>query len=493
MLLAGCFIQREPKADDEGYEAGALPANYAENQSVGGLSCGVDGACPFTIEGLLQCCTDGLDVGERRAQATDRCGIDFAGRDPAVAGQCWQRDQPGVPFPACPSEFPSFAVREEEGCCALSGVCGSRNTFDALDCHENVGKAEPCGLVVDESVDCEATGTFANRAEVDVYWGGRTGGTAALTDDGRGTITITLLSVLDQKTGELTVEGHTRSCGVRLPPFYSSTLCETYDAIFPDSIWDSPEVPAFTMRAEYQCLHPGCILATEPTVGLVGIDMLNPEALWPSAAETTGLACVDGQGMPCYPDVDLDGYPAATLIIRTDGAVPPPVGTNTMCAGFNRRAAPLSEDLNALFDLSGTGDGVRRADRLFLGTRTKLGGSGVISADCKTGVGSGLAEFVQSRAWSCLLKPGSGANGFTNPAGPEDDCSPAEARFMDENLPIYRILKQGETPDPNFAIAQHASKGPIFRMVRLGPADMIATCADARNAAFPADPPSTSP
>lgn len=483
-------MNRAPEQDGDAYEAGLLPDNFAEDKTVGGLSCGTDGFCPFVAEPLRQCCTAGGDVSDHRALNADRCGVEFGGRDPAVAGQCWQRDQPGVVFPACPNEYPSFAVREEPGCCTLGGVCGSGNTFDALDCHRNPGKSQPCSFDVDDTVTCDSTGTFAQRAEVDVFWGGRTGGIAALTDDGRGTIVINLLMVLDNPTGELSIEGHTRACGVRLPEFYSSTLCETYESQFPDSIWDSPDVPRIPVEAEYGCLHPGCILTVAPRVGLIGIDMLNPEALWPSASQTTGLACAAGSGLSCYPDIDLDGRPAVTLRIRTDGAVPPPPGTNTTCAGFNRRAAPLSEDPNALFDITGTGDGVRRADRLFLGTRTKLGGSGVISADCKTGLGGGIAEFIQSRAWSCLLKPGSGANGFGGPAaGSEDDCSPAEARFMDENLPIYRILGPGDTPDPTFAVPQHPSKGPIFRTVRLGPVGMDATCEQARNAAFPADAP----
>ena len=44
-------------------------------------------------------------------------------------------------------------------------------------------------------------------------------------------------------------------------------------------------------------------------------------------------------------------------------------------------------------------DGVRRADRLQLGIRMKLGGSAQFAADaCDHGSGSALAEYVNSRA-----------------------------------------------------------------------------------------------
>ena len=143
------------------------------------------------------------------------------------------------------------------------------------------------------------------------------------------------------------------------------------------------------------------------------------------------------------------------------------------------KGAPLSASLGAIFG------GVRRADRILLGTRTKLGGAGKIAADCNSGVGEGFAEFVQSRAWGCLAQPGS-ANPGEPAAGANDPCQATEAMFMDENLPIYEILRLGESPGSNLDVKDRSpSKGPLMSMVRLGKPGATVTCEQVRNAAYP--------
>ena len=65
---------------------------------------------------------------------------------------------------------------------------------------------------------------------------------------------------------------------------------------------------------------------------------------------------------------------------------------------------------------------------MLLGVRNKLGGTGIIAADCNTGVGSGVAEFFESRAWGCVKKEGSGAiPGVQEGAGPNEACNAAPA------------------------------------------------------------------
>ena len=128
---------------------------------------------------------------------------------------------------------------------------------------------------------------------------------------------------------------------------------------------------------------------------------------------------------------------------------------------------------------------MRRADRILLGTRTKLGGAGKIAADCNSGVGEGFAEFVQSRAWGCLAQPGS-ANPGEPAAGANDPCQATEAMFMDENLPIYEILRLGESPGSNLDVKDRSpSKGPLMSLVRLGKPGESVSCEQVRNAAYP--------
>lgn len=482
MLLAACYVDREPQQHTDvtgGWYAGSYGAHQADDRTVGGLACG-GVFCPFTSEPLSPCCTTGTDVSSERAQHVDVCGVDFSGRTATAVG-CWERDQPGVPFADCPDAYPDNAIVEEPGCCMSTGVCGSRNVADAIGCHANPGVTQRCDDNIDRTTTCEMTGVYAIRNEVDVYWGGRTGGIAELTDDGRGTIVIDLLVTIENPAPNgLHFDVHAQPCAVRLPAFYSTTLCETYDAQFPDSLWDSGGVQAIESTAKFQCNNPGCIAEIEPSVGLIGIEMDNPEALWPTPAQTPTYGCASGTGADCFPDVDLDGNPASTLTIRTDGRAPT---SGSACGGsYARRAVPLSEDALAILDPF-SGDNVRRGDRLFLGTRTKLGGSLLLPDNCNAALGVGIAEFIQSRAWGCLVKEGSGT--LMGAAGPMDPCRAAEAAFIDENLPIYQVLLQGERPNPERAVPDYASAGPIMRVVRLGALGSPATCSDVRNTVYP--------
>jgi hypothetical protein len=114
-----------------------------------------------------------------------------------------------------------------------------------------------------------------------------------------------------------------------------------------------------------------------------------------------------------------------------------------------------------------------------------MGGSGRIADDCSTGLGNGVAEFFESRAWGCVVKQGT-ANLGGMAAGPNEPCNSNEAQFMDENLPIYHVLGPGEMPASNLNVTNKApSTGPQFSMVRLGDLGDDATCDQVRNAAYP--------
>ncbi len=457
----------------------AVPTTPVMPMQTGGLQCG-GVFCPFAADPIQPCCTSEADVTAGAARTAGQCGLDFSQTAATYyGGSCWQRDQLGVVDDRCPAVMVAGGL-QEPGCCSDQGKCGGLNTTEMLGCHYAAGETpKPCGMMdVEKDKTCEPLGIFGIRSLVDVSWGGRSGGLVGLTDDGRAMMTFHLkvtVSSIDPNTNE--VHGEVQPCNVVLPPFYSTTLCESYFPEFPVSIWESPKLPKIELSGRYQCLNPGCIMTIDAKTALLGIDLTNPEAPWPSPTDTPSLSCPAGSGAQCFPDQDNDKLPGMTVKLRTMGMAPPGVGcANT---GYAFQGAPLSSSPAAIFG------GVRRADRVLLGTRTKLGGSGKISDDCNSGSGTGIAEFVQSRAWGCLVQPGTAD--FPGPAaGPNEACGAAQAQFLDENMPIYNILAVGQAPDPMLNVVDKSvSEGSKFSMVRLGKLGDTVTCADVRNATYP--------
>jgi hypothetical protein len=477
--VSGRIPQRTPNTRLSEDQFGPQPAqNWMSGPNqVGGLQCaGV--YCPFAPEPIEPCCTTAEDVERGAARLIGRCGFDF-GRTSGntFSTACWQRDQLGVLDGACPpvETQPGFA---EPGCCSDTGVCGSVNTSYGLGCHYELdGEPTTCGE--DEivgAVQCDPLGVFGVRSEVDVTWG-RSGGLAELVNHGRNKIVVHLKVVVDgiEPNGE--VHGVIQPCGVELPPFYSEILCESYLPQFPVSIWESGALPEIELSGRWSCLNPGCNMTLDAQTSLLGIDLPNPEAPWPSSAETATITCSSGAGVACFPDHDADGLPGLTVTVQTSGRAPPDEG----CGGIYRyRGAPLSANLGAILG------SVRRTDRILLGTRIKLGGTGRIAPDCNSGVGAGLAEFVQSRAWGCLVQQGTFNIGDMDAAGPNDPCPAPEAQFMDDNLPIYHVLGTGNVPDSSLSVRDRSpSEGPKFGMVRLGSLHDAVGCEAVRAAAYP--------
>lgn len=441
-----------------------------------GLRCGGE-TCPVAPQGTTQCCTRADDVDARTARTADRCGLDLS--EGGGAAGCHQLEQPGIADPTCPAATPPGALVEEQGCCSDQGWCGTLDVARGTGCHANDGPEKRCDEDVDADVMCEATGHFAIRAAIDVVWGGRgLGGLVDITDDGRGDIEIRLLATVEKLTATEDFLAEVRACSVVLPPFRSSVLCEAYQPVFPDTIWDSGKAPRFQTQGHYQCLNPGCIVTFDALTSLVGIAFDDPGAMWPKPTESAMITCAAGMGVECYSDHDGDGRPGITIEVATDGMLPAKPGAMQCATGYTRRAAPLNA--NPLSILGG----VRRADRILLGTRVRLGGAGRVQDDCNGGDGGGIAEFVESRAAGCYVQEGT-ADPFGFPAGPDTKCNDTEAAFIDQNLPVYTILRAGDAPDMSLMLDDTApSPGPRFGLRRLGSLKDDVDCADVRAAAF---------
>jgi len=412
--------------DEDKFGQGPDQGPITDNE-VGGMKCGGI-FCPFVTAPVEQCCTDAVDVNLGTARTTDRCGLSFANAGASSFGDgCWQRDQAGVVDDACEPLLSSTGEELEIGCCTDEGYCGTINGVSGVGCHYAAGQEKRlCANDIDTGTECNPLGVFGAEIEVDVAWGGRSGGLVGLTDDGRAPITVHLRIEVQEISGTMEIRGAARPCSVDLPQFFSTTLCESYKPIFPDTIWESATLPPIAVTGRYSCVNPGCVLSIDAVTSLIGIDLPNPEAPWPLPQETAAITCAAGKGVKCFSDHDDDGLPGLTIQVRNGGRVPPADMPDTTCTYYDYFGAPLSASAGAL------AKAVRRADRIHLGTRTKLGGASVLGEGCTSGVGTGIAEFVQSRAWGCMVQPGTTDNPFDpmSAAGPEDVCAcrPAQGR-----------------------------------------------------------------
>jgi len=452
----------------------------AEPMSPMPLRCG-DAFCPLVSDPVKACCTTAADVDRRAARKAGACGQDMSALNlPEYGSGCWQRDQLGIIDARCPSS-------KEPGCCADDGTCGTNNADQHLGCRHAPGSAlRACSEEPPRPMDtCDPVGSYAMRVTVDTMWQSHGNGLFALTDDGRGPIQIYLLAnieAVDPRTHRIQASG--RLCGVTLPPFYSSILCESYQPTFPESLWESPSLPRPAIEGTFECGSQGCVASIGPVTYLFGIRLNNPESPWPEPQQTQSLRCANQPNAQCFADDDEDGLPGVLLTIEDGGMVAVASGTkpnsNNSCRdGFDVRSAPLSDVPTAIFD------GVRRTDRLMLGIRARVGGSMRFGKNCESAQGSAIAQYVNSRAKGCLVEPGS-SDWLTRtpPAGPNERCTSSEARFIDESMPDYHVLASGEKPPASrFGRDDTPSPGPTVSLVRFAPKKEI-SCAEVRSAKF---------
>jgi len=334
----------------------------------------------------------------------------------------------------------------------------------------------------------EANGVFAIKTEIDVWW--QDDAVPPLVDPGRGKITIYLKGKLtgvcpDGSGGQ----GEMTACGTELPHFVSYVNCDAYQITFPDALWDLPSMPKFYTGGSTTGFTPGSVLSIAEATGLIGVDIADPMGAWPSSADM--LMCEAGMGGDCFPDDDDDGKKGVSIVMGRIGETLE--GWSTGCGLLGNeavvfRGAPLSSGLEGLCNAPEEPTCLRAND-LEIGVRSRIGGGGEIGADCASGTGDSTAMFVDSRVWGCTLNNGT-------------ECMPAQAAFVDSAAPNYNILAKGATPPSTVMrstcecpggctgaacpIDQTASKGPLSALVRLGNADESFTCADVRNAPFPA-------
>ncbi len=346
------------------------------------------------------------------------------------------------------------------------------------------GPAVMCASSIPKDGICKpnAEGIFALKSEFDVWWHDEVNpASSSLTDPGRGKLTIYFLASLDDICTDGS-GGHAslRTCGTRLPALWVDSVCKVIQIEFPDAMWDAKDMPIFRTTSSTTGFSPGDILSFAKVTYLVGIDLPNPEATWPTWDQTAKFACPGGTGVKCFPDQDDDHHAGVTVRVSKNGPVPPEPYKCGSGGPWVRSAAPLGLG-EAAFGLQG-------ASIVYIGLRMALGGHVKIQDACLHGVGDGESSpTIPSRAIDCVLEDGT-------------PCSAANANFVDQNVPNFHILQAGQTPPPA-PIWQHprenpswgplavkldrsVSPGPRTSMVRLGDNTQSFDCATVRAADF---------
>ncbi len=328
-----------------------------------------------------------------------------------------------------------------------------------------------------------AAGTYASKIIADVYWIP----SADLllfssTDAGRGQIEVYVKVVSPGVCDNGEAQSQIYPCGIKMPPLTSMLMCSWLNPVVPDAVWDSPTVAPVTVTATTTSFDPGGFLSIPLQTYLYGIDLNDPDATWPTAAETATLACPAGSGVACFPDYDGDGNPAISATFANLGSQAESTGCGLAGTDpFTWAAAPLSADPTVLFP----GSNVAKAETLFVGTRFRGDGGGTIGDDCASGWGKASVENFDLRLWSCIRAEGSGTPAAT--AGQE--CTVAESDFMDSHLPLYIPLNEGDAPPdtyngvavtwPTF-VDRSVSKGAVSYVKRVAGPGIDVSCADIR-------------
>lgn len=237
---------------------------------------------------------------------------------------------------------------------------------------------------------CALDGRYAVKVSFDVTWFGTEFVIVPIVEEGAGVLSFAVLMELE--TTPQGLQAHFKTCAASVPEFVATITREHYQARFDTATWDSTTMPVFHGLFKTSCLEPGCAVTGDPIYALIGSQLPQPTAAWP----TTPAA---GQ----WPDHDSDGQPgvAAHMLGASDGSYAyPPVD---------------------IFS-------VRRVRDLMLGMRVTLGLDGMLDS-CDELHGSTPQGSIQTRAVGCQA--------VTRPF----PCTASELSFLNDNLPVWTVGK----------------------------------------------------
>jgi hypothetical protein len=247
--------------------------------------------------------------------------------------------------------------------------------------------------------DCDLGGTYAVRLDFDVSWEGTTwSGVIPVIAPGSGTLSMWSSLVVraeQKKKGKVEV----RACGSRIPDFEAGQnpyQGETYGVYVPESSWEAPDMPTWTVNWQSTCKGASCSFSADPLLAVLGARSTPPVA--PSTEP--GLELIDHDG---------DGKLALTTIAR---------GPSERTASGKPYAYP---PILAPW---------QRARQIMLAIGVSAQLEGAITS-CDKFEGSVLAPAVEQGAVGC--------RGFVQGVAEEQECLPEFVAFIDENLPLWTV------------------------------------------------------
>jgi hypothetical protein len=246
---------------------------------------------------------------------------------------------------------------------------------------------------------CDLSGTFLVHTVTQLHWDqvpvvGQTGiaaGKATLQSWGAWTF---------KQAGNL-VHASARGCGGEVPEICSPLLHEAYAQGLPDSVWESPAIPAEAWELMLDTSGPVPKLAGGPHASFFGMrlkDGLDPLGPFPNAHTDPNIVWTDDDG---------DMAPGTTSVVR------PPGGTSTVC-NYPFAFVPVEQVL-----------GGARASKIRGGARAiQTIAMTLDSCDLLHGTLTALAS--DGRAQGCVLSTGA-------------ECTPAEVNFIDSQPQTQHI------------------------------------------------------
>lgn len=164
---------------------------------------------------------------------------------------------------------------------------------------------------------CDFSGTWAVKFDIPVSWRFNMG-----ISGGSGVIEQWALVTRRMTQGQ-TIEEEVRPCGSAIPTYRSLAIYggESYGVSFPNSLFDSGDLPTLMGETTLSGRAPGDTYNTAPLPITLGVNLPHADtAPWPK--RTTDLT-------PFVIDSDHDGQPGVTAWAREDGELMlPPVNTS---------------------------------------------------------------------------------------------------------------------------------------------------------------------
>jgi hypothetical protein len=245
-----------------------------------------------------------------------------------------------------------------------------------------------------DGASCDFSGMWATRVVIDVNWVPQ-GIMGVILAPGSGQIKQWLLTTRTVN-GSATTDS-AMVCGIALPDFSGTPIAggEKYGIQFPDAMFDSGNLPMFTMPGTLTGSGPGATLSTSPTAVLLGLTLSSPNtAPWP-ATITTEV------------DSDQDGKPGVTASVSQD-------------PGYSQiQVDPFGN----------------RGDRVYLAIRQVTSVTGnALDCDSIAGTvsipqivdGMGAPKYaIDSHVLGCRL------------VGDAGDCSAGQTTFVDTTQPVF--------------------------------------------------------